>query len=82
MSIPRWILFYFITNFGWWFPGHLYPRTFDGLLQSYIAGIPFFRNTLLGDASFVVLLFGGFALAEKYFPILREAPDSVESLIA
>lgn len=30
------------------------------------------HNTLLGDATYATLLFGGLALAEKRFPALRE----------
>ena len=70
------VLFYLMTNFGVWVTGALYPRTTAGLLQCYTAAIPFFRNMLLGDAGYVALLFGGFALAEKQFVALRE-PDSV-----
>jgi hypothetical protein len=60
------LLFFIVTNFGAWLsnPG-LYPQTFEGLLQSYAAGIPFYRNTLIGDLFFTALLFGGFQLLEK-----------------
>jgi hypothetical protein len=34
--------------------------------------VPFFWNTLAGDAFYVALLFGAMALAEKRFPSLRE----------
>jgi len=37
-----------------------------------LAAIPFFQNTLVGDALYTAVLFGGFALAEKLFPVLRE----------
>ena len=37
-----------------------------------MAAIPFFANTLAGDLMFTALLFGGFALAEQWFPVLRE----------
>ncbi len=43
-----------------------------GLAACYLAGVPLFWNTLAGDASYVALLFGGMALAEKRFPSLRE----------
>ncbi|HZR05684.1 MAG TPA: DUF6580 family putative transport protein [Candidatus Udaeobacter sp.] len=70
------LLFYLVTNFGVWWTNALYPRTMAGLLQCYTAAIPFFRNMLLGDACYVALLIGGFALAERRFLVLRE-PDSV-----
>ena len=36
-----------------------------------MAAIPFFRNTLARDALYTLILFGGFALAQRYWPILR-----------
>ena len=65
------IVFFMITNFAVWLNDRLYPMTFDGLAQCFAAAIPFFHNTVLGDGFFVVVLFGGFALAEKRFPILQ-----------
>ena len=60
------LLFFVVTNFGAWLlnPG-LYPMTSAGLLQSYVAGIPFYANTLIGDLFFTALLFGGFHLLER-----------------
>jgi len=72
------IQFFLITNFAVWQFGLSYPHTRAGLLACYAAGIPFFWNTLAGDAIYALLLFGGFALAERLFPALREpAPDAV-----
>ncbi|MGH9813297.1 MAG: DUF6580 family putative transport protein [Candidatus Acidiferrales bacterium] len=34
--------------------------------------MPFFRNTLLGDAVYAVALFGGFRLIERGFAAVRE----------
>lgn len=42
-------LFYLITNFSVWSSGVLYPMTFEGLIQCYVMGIPFYQNQLLGD---------------------------------
>ena len=66
------ILFFIITNFGVWAFGSLYPKTFAGLVACYAAAIPFFQNTLVGDALYTAALFGGFALAERCIPALRE----------
>jgi hypothetical protein len=64
--------FFLVTNFAVWAFGLSYPRNSAGLLACYVAGIPFFWNTLAGDAVYATLLFGGFALAERLFPALRE----------
>jgi hypothetical protein len=66
------IQFFLVTNFAVWAFGLSYPRNSAGLLACYVAGIPFFWNTLAGDAVYATLLFGGFALAERLFPALRE----------
>jgi hypothetical protein len=55
------LIFYSITNLTVWAEGELYARTFSGLLASYIAGLPFLENSLLGDLFFSVILFGAWA---------------------
>ncbi len=57
------IAFFLITNFGVWAQGS-YARDVSGLFQSYIMGIPFLRNTLLGDLGYVGLFFGSYELAK------------------
>ena len=74
------VLFFIVTNLGSWFTFSFYPKTWDGLVACYIAGLPLFRNALIGDAVCTAVLFGGFALAEWYFAALRERPASVEAV--
>ena len=62
------IQFFLVTNFAVWAFGLSYPRTSAGLVTCYVAGIPFFWNTLAGDAIYATLLFGGYALAEHFVP--------------
>ncbi len=65
-AIATSLMFFVVTNFGaWLFNQGLYPMTSAGLLQSYIAGIPFYANTLIGDLFFTALLFGGFQVLER-----------------
>jgi hypothetical protein len=66
------VLFFVVTNFGAWAVGSLYPHTAEGLLAAYAAGLPFFAHTLAGDLFYAALLFGGFALAQRSLPALRE----------
>jgi hypothetical protein len=67
------IQFFLITNFALWASSiGSFPKTAGGLATCYIAGIPLFWNTLASDAFYAVLLFGGMALAERRFPLLRE----------
>jgi hypothetical protein len=61
-------LFFLVTNFGVWVAGGLYPPTGAGLRQCFIAAIPFFRNSLIGDLIYAAAIFGGYALASRAAP--------------
>jgi hypothetical protein len=65
------VLFFLVTNFGVWAMGTMYPETWAGLTAAYVAAVPFFRNTVVGDLAYVAMLFGGFAYLERQFPALR-----------
>ncbi len=66
------IQFFLVTNFAVWWLLNSYPKTASGLAACYLAGIPFFWNTLAGDAFYAAVLFGAYALAERLIPALRE----------
>ncbi len=57
------LLFFLVTNFGVWATQDLYPRTISGLWQCYVAAIPFFRNSLIGDLIYTAALFAGYQAA-------------------
>ena len=63
--------FFLVTNFAVWWLLNSYPKTAAGLAACYAAGIPFFWNTLAGDAVYAALLFGVYALAERFLPALH-----------
>jgi hypothetical protein len=73
------IQFFLVTNFAVWQSLSGYPHTATGLLACYIAGIPFFWNTLAGDAFYAVLLFGSFAFAERFLPALHPSVQRVST---
>ena len=73
------VVFFVVTNFGVWAFDSLYPKTLSGLIACYVAAIPFFRNTLLGDLLFTAILFGGFRLLERRFAALREHAGALGS---
>lgn len=52
------VIFYLLTNFAVWAFMSWYPKNFEGLVQSYIMALPFFKNTLLGDLFYTSLFFG------------------------
>jgi hypothetical protein len=75
------VVFFLITNCAYFYPVPeiidptmiSYPHTFEGLIASYTAGIPFLKNQILGDLFFSAVLFGGFALLQNRFKVLKMA---------
>ena len=73
MAFAASVLFFVLTNFGVWAFDALYPKTLEGLVACYVAAIPFFGNTLAGNLFYAVILFGGFALAERKLAVFASA---------
>ena len=67
------IIFFVVSNFGVWLSSGMYPHPWQGLTACYIAGIPFFGNTILGDLCYSAIMFGAFETASKYVPQLKLA---------
>lgn len=65
-SLAASVLFYVITNFAVWAFGTMYAHNLAGLVGCYVAAIPFFRNTVLGDVFYVSVLFGSYELASLW----------------
>jgi len=66
------VLFFLLTNFGAWMTSGLYVKSAEGLMQAYVAGIPFFQNSLLGNLVFAAVIFGGYHLLQKNVAALKE----------
>ncbi|MHB1922846.1 MAG: DUF6580 family putative transport protein [Chitinophagaceae bacterium] len=66
-SLAASLFFFLVSNFGVWLfsAGVTYPLTRGGLLSCYLAGIPFFGNTLLGDLFYCGILFGSYFLVRQ-----------------
>jgi hypothetical protein len=64
LSLGASALFFLTTNFAEWVAGPLplYPHTWAGLSECYVAAIPFFGGTLKADLVGTALLFGADAL--------------------
>lgn len=62
------IFFFAWTNFGVWALDSwgVYPKTFTGLLHSYINGLPFLKYQLISTLIFVPLGFGIYKLLSKF----------------
>jgi hypothetical protein len=65
-------VFFIVSNFGTWlnlqFFGkadlYNYGTGFKGLVNTYVAAIPFFKHTLLGEFTGSILLFGAYYLLQ------------------
>lgn len=58
------VQFFLITNFGVWVVG-AYSRGLDGLIQSYIMGLPFLKGTILGDLVYTSAFFGVYEFSQR-----------------
>jgi hypothetical protein len=56
--------YFFISNFMVWIGGGGYhhPKTFDGLMLTFIDGIPFYAASIYATVVFCAVFFGGYAL--------------------
>ena len=62
------IMFFVITNFAVWTSGY-YGYTLNGLVECYIAAIPFFQNTLLGTTFYFAIFYGVSRVFDKKITI-------------
>lgn len=66
------VVFFLVTNLPFWYiDQQLYPITLAGTLQSYTMAIPFFKNQVLGDLFYCLMLFGIYSLFSKKSGILK-----------
>lgn len=69
------VLFFLTTNLAHWAFMGVYERSLAGLIECYIAALPFFKYTVGGDLAFTMVLFGGWALVSRVWsvPFVRPA---------
>ncbi|MDD5508667.1 MAG: hypothetical protein PHD25_10155 [Bacteroidales bacterium] len=76
------VIFFLLTNFGAWIASPIYPDSFAGLVECYVAGlaffhdgsygISFFMNEILGSLFYNTILFGSLYLVSRRFPALAK----------
>lgn len=66
------VIFYLLSNFGVWFGGMMYPKTFTGLIACYVAALPFFGMSLAANLLFSGVLFGA---AKRYDLVSAKQPQ-------
>ncbi len=74
------ITFFIVTNWAVWAFSPLYTKTIDGLMQSYLMGLPFLRGTVLGDLLYVAVLFGIYELS-LYFASQRSKQKETTAIV-
>lgn len=71
------IIFFLVTNFGAWLTSSLYSKSFSGLIESYIAGRPFFKASFLGTLVFTCIIFGSFEMIKRYSLTRKLATEKI-----
>jgi len=67
LAIASSLIFFMTTNFAVWMFSGIYARDIAGLVKCYVAALPFFQNTLMGDVFWVAVLFGGLWIVRFVF---------------
>ena len=50
------IIFFAVSNFGVWLLSMSYEKTFSGLLECYMMGLPFLQNSLISTIGVAILI--------------------------
>jgi len=74
-------IFFLITNAAVWFFGSMYSPGINGLIQSYLAGIPFYRNMMLGDITFTIALFGLYEFSSLIIKKLNQQKQELPTFV-
>ncbi len=64
------VLFFVVTNFAVWISGGFYSMDLAGLVQCYVAAIPFYQYSVIGDLFYAGVMFGAFEYAKVKIPAL------------
>lgn len=62
------IAFFMLSNFGVWAAGNFYSHDAAGLSSCFVAAIPFFGATVLGDLIWTLILTAAHAALARRFP--------------
>ena len=50
-------IFFIISNFGVWYSMNIYSNDMGGLIECYLAGVPFFDETLISTLLFSITIY-------------------------
>jgi hypothetical protein len=65
------VIFFVITNFAVFAQSGLYPQNAHGLVACFVAAVPFFQNSMVGDLFYTGVFFGSWVLLERRVTQLR-----------
>ncbi len=65
-------LFFIITNFGVWLTTSMYEKNMQGLMICYAMGLPFLKNTILGDLMYNAVFFFAPMQTKKFLISLQK----------
>lgn len=74
-SVAGSAIFYLISNFGAFLVDPVYVKNGAGLVSAYVAGLPFFMNTLISALFFSGILFGSYAWYQKSVSVSEVKAD-------
>lgn len=60
---PTW--FFLLSNFTVWLGASTIPQTWEGLMQTYVLGVPFYRASIYGTLIFSTIFFGAYYLLNR-----------------
>lgn len=60
------LLFWIWSNLGVWLTATLYPHTVNGLVECYVAALPFLQNLILSSVICSVCLYYGIFLPQRH----------------
>jgi hypothetical protein len=72
VSLASSLVFFLVTNFGYWLSTSLYPKTIAGQIEAYYFALPFLRNTLLGDLLYTGIFFGGYEAVKSVMFLVHD----------
>jgi hypothetical protein len=74
------VSFFLISNFAAWAAWtDMYPRTLNGVMASYVAGLPFFRRSMEGDLLFTAAMFATPVALNYLSGVISKADSHVAS---
>lgn len=71
------VFFFLITNWAVWAFGTMYTPTLTGLGLSYYFALPFWRNQIMGDLVYIVLLAGSYEVVINLLKAKTTLPEKI-----